>query len=136
MQLASIYSDKEYKWLPDCPILQWLGPLGHISNAQAQAPIDLNHLRSQGWWLFWGTWRCLHPAWQADQAIKWSQPSTIIIKWTNTSSTECASQKDSDNDQPLLRQGISMTQLALITDQILHLNSNNRRATQPNLRIM
>jgi hypothetical protein len=29
-----------------------LGPPGHISNAQAQDPIDFDHLRSQGWRLF------------------------------------------------------------------------------------
>jgi hypothetical protein len=29
-----------------------LGPPRHIINAQAQVPIDFNHLRSQGWRLF------------------------------------------------------------------------------------
>jgi len=39
-----------------------LGPPEHIRNAHAQVPIDFDHLRSQGWRLFLGTSRRLHPA--------------------------------------------------------------------------
>ena len=62
-----------------------LGPPRHISNAQARFPIIFNHLRSLGWRLFWGTWRCLHPT-------RHNRPNNqlITIKYNINKKNNCA----------------------------------------------
>jgi len=51
MQLDATYENQSDKnKMTTCPSYPArLGPRGHISNVQAQVPIDFDHLRSQGW---------------------------------------------------------------------------------------